>query len=64
MMKKFAASACLVAMTVLATAGTSDAGWKNRGWYAKHPGANCVIRQVVIAGVSGKAVVKKVRVCR
>ena len=63
MTKKFLALGCLVLLASALTAIEADAGWKNRGWYVKKPGANCVMRKVVITGYSGKATVKRVRVC-
>jgi hypothetical protein len=63
-MKKLASIFVLMSLALAATTATSEAGWNKRGWYQKRPGANCVMRKVVVAGVNGKVVVRKVRVCR
>ena len=63
-MKKIASILFLVSVAIVATAADSHAGWNKRGWYQKRPGANCVMRKVMVSGYNGKVVVKKVRVCR
>jgi hypothetical protein len=62
-MKKFASILLLMSLALAATATGGEAGWKKRGWYQKRPGANCVMRKVVVSGMNGKVVVRKVRVC-
>lgn len=63
-MKKLASIVIFMSLALAATTATSEAGWNKRGWYQKRPGANCVMRKVVVAGINGKVVVRKVRVCR
>jgi len=63
-MKKLASVLIFMSLALAATTATSEAGWNKRGWYLKRPGANCVVRKVVVAGMNGKVVVRKVRVCR
>lgn len=63
-MRKFASILIFTSLALAATATASEAGWNKRGWYQKRPGANCVMRKVVVSGMNGKVVVRKVRVCR
>ena len=63
-MKKFASILILMSLTIAVTTATSEAARNKRGWYLKRPGANCVMRKVVVAGANGKVVVRKIRVCR
>ena len=63
-MKKLASILFVTLFAVLAATAQGEAGWKKRGWYQKRPGANCVMRKVVVSGMNGKVVVSKVRVCR
>jgi hypothetical protein len=63
-MRKLASVLIFMSLALAATTAASEAGWNKRGWYQKRPGANCVMRKVVVTGMNGKIVVKKVRVCR
>jgi hypothetical protein len=63
-MKKLASLLIFTSLALSATTATSEAGWNKRGWYQKRPGANCVMRKVVVSGMNGKVVVSKIRVCR
>jgi hypothetical protein len=63
-MKKLASILLVMSVAIVANAADSQAGWKQRGWYLKRPGANCVMRKVVVSGMNGKVIVRKVRVCR
>lgn len=63
-MRNFASILLLTSLAITATTTNSEAGWNKRGWYQKRPGANCVMRKVVVSGMNGKVVVSKVRVCR
>lgn len=63
-MKKLASILIILSVAIGATATDSEAGWNKRGWYLKRPGANCVMRKVVVSGMNGKVVIRKVRVCR
>ena len=63
-MRNFISIFLLLTLALVATTVDSQAGWKKRGWYQKRPGANCVMRKVVISGYDGTVIVKKVRVCR
>lgn len=63
-MRKFASILLLMSLAIAVTTTSGEAGWKKRGWYQKRPGANCVMRKVVVSGMNGKVVVSKVRVCR
>lgn len=63
-MKRLASVLILMSLALAATTAASEARWNKRGWYLKRPGANCVIRKVVVAGMNGKVVIRKVRVCR
>ena len=63
-MTKLASILFAMSVAIVATTTGSEAGWNQRGWYLKRPGANCVMRKVVVSSVNGKVVVRKVRVCR
>lgn len=63
-MKKLASILFLMSLAITATTVSGEAAWKKRGWYQKRPGANCVMRKVVVSSSYGKVVVSKVRVCR
>ena len=63
-MKKLASVLIFMSLALAATTATGEAGWNKRGWYLKRPGANCVIRKVVVAGMNGKVVIRNIRVCR
>lgn len=63
-MKKLGSLLIIMAFAIVATASQGEAGWKKRGWYQKRPGANCVMRKVVVSGPNGTVVIRKVRVCR
>lgn len=63
-MRKFASILFVMSLAIAATTASAEAGWKKRGWYQKRPGADCVMRKVVVSGMNGKVVVRKVRVCR
>ncbi len=54
----------ILAATLAATSTPAEAGWNKRGWYLKRPGAVCVMRKVVVSGLGGTVVARKVRVCR
>ena len=63
-MKKLASFLVFMTLAISVTAPDSEAAWKKRGWYQNRPGANCVMRKVVLGGLNGKVVVSKIRVCR
>lgn len=63
-MKKLASILLLMSLAIVATTAPTEAGWKKRGWYQKRPGANCIMRKVVVSGPNGTVVISKVRVCR
>lgn len=63
-MRKLASILVLVSLALAATTTAGEAGWNKRGWYQKRPGANCVMRKVMVSGMNGKVVIQKVRVCR
>lgn len=63
-MKKLASVLLLISLAIVAATASGEAAWKKRGWYQQRPGANCVMRKVVVSSSYGKAVVSKVRVCR
>lgn len=63
-MRKLASIAIFMSLALSATTTAGEAAWNKRGWYQKRPGANCVMRKVVVSGMNGKVVVRKVRVCR
>lgn len=63
-MKKLASIMFIMSLAMISATVPGEAGWKKRGWYQKRPGANCVMRQVVISGVNGKVAFRKIRVCR
>lgn len=63
-MKKLASILFIVFVTVAGATSEGEAGWKKRGWYQKRPGANCVMRKVVVSGMNGGIMIRKVRVCR
>lgn len=63
-MRKLASILIFMSLAMTATTVPSEAGWNKRGWYQKRPGANCVMRKVVVTGTNGKVVVSRVRVCR
>lgn len=63
-MRKLASILFMMSLAIVATTVNGEAAWKKRGWYQKRPGANCVMRNVVVSGMNGKVVVRKIRVCR
>jgi hypothetical protein len=63
-MKKLASILIFASLALAVTTATSEAARNKRGWYLKRPGANCVMRKVVVAGMNGKVAARKVRVCR
>ena len=63
-MKKFASILISLSLALAATTTTSEAARNKRGWYLKRPGANCVMRTVVVSSMNGKVVARKIRVCR
>ena len=63
-MRKFTSILLLMSFAIIATTADGEAGWKKRGWYQKRPGANCVMRKVVVRGANGKVIISKVRVCQ
>lgn len=63
-MKKLASILLVMTFAIAATTASGEAGWKKRGWYQKRPGANCVMRKVVVSDANGRVVTRKVRVCR
>lgn len=63
-MKKLASILLVLSVAIGTTTTDSQAGWNKRGWYLKRPGANCVMRKVVVSSMNGKVVIRKVRVCR
>lgn len=63
-MKKLASLLFVMTLAIAATTTSGEAGWKKRGWYQKKPGANCVMRKVVVSDAYGKVITRKVRVCR
>ena len=63
-MRKLASVLIFMSLALAATTAASEAAWNKRGWYQKRPGANCVMRKVVVTGMNGKVVVRKIRVCR
>ncbi|MGV3552248.1 hypothetical protein [Rhizobium sp.] len=63
-MKALASILLTMSITIAAMTTDGEAGWKQRGWYQKRPGANCIMRKVVVSGMNGKVIVNKVRVCR
>ena len=56
-MKKLASILLVMSVAIVANAADSQAGWKQRGWYLKRPGANCVMRKVAVSGMNGKVIV-------
>ena len=63
-MIKLASILFITLVNVAAATSEGEAGWKKRGWYQKRPGANCIMRKVVVSGMNGAIVVNRVRVCR
>ena len=63
-MKKLASILISLSLALAATTAPSEAARNKRGWYLKRPGANCVMRKVVVNGMNGKVVSRKIRVCR
>jgi len=63
-MRKLASVLVFMSLALAVTTATGEAAWNKRGWYLKRPGANCVMRKVVVTGMNGKVVIQKVRVCR
>ncbi|MCB1447738.1 MAG: hypothetical protein KDJ87_18620 [Rhizobiaceae bacterium] len=63
-MGKLAFILFITSLAIGAATSHAEAGWKKRGWYQKRPGANCVMRRVVVTGADGRVVVRTVRVCR
>jgi hypothetical protein len=63
-MNKIAAILLIAAVALAMAAASGEASWKKRGWYQKKPGANCVMRKVVLRGYDGRTVVRTIRVCR
>jgi hypothetical protein len=63
-MRKLASIVILLSLALAGTTTTGEAAWSKRGWYQKRPGANCVMRKIVVVGVNGKTIVRKIRVCR
>jgi hypothetical protein len=63
-MRTFASILLLTSIAMAAATANGEAAWKKRGWYQKRPGADCVMRKVVVSGMNGKVVVRKIRVCR
>ena len=63
-MRKFVSILLFTLLAIVGTTTHGEAGWNKRGWYQKRPGANCVMRKVVVSGINGKVVVSKIRVCR
>ena len=62
-MKTVTTTLFLVILALSATSAESQAGWKKRGWYAKKPQANCVMRKVVVPTENGRVVSRVIRVC-
>lgn len=63
-MKKLASILISLSLALAATTAASEAARNKRGWYLKRPGANCVMRKVVVSGINGKVASRKIRVCR
>lgn len=63
-MRKLASIMIFASLALAVTTATSEAARNKRGWYLKRPGANCVMRKVIVADANGKVVVRKIRVCR